>query len=173
VTQFAQGYNVALTAVLGNAGTNRFTQDGILFQDSHVPIAQVTDGTSNTLMVGERPPSNDMIFGWWFAGAGYGTNSTIPYDPQVGVGDVTLGTKDPAYSTFLIQSYNFPCSPAKVGLVPGVLTDNCDQTHYWSLHFGGSNFLFADGSAKFLPYSANSVLPALGTRSGGEVSADY
>jgi prepilin-type processing-associated H-X9-DG protein len=33
----------------------------------------------------------------------------------------------------------------------------------------GANFLFADGSARFLPYSAEPVMMALGSRSGGEV----
>src|SRR5258708_263393 len=28
-------------------------------------MASVTDGLSNTLMVGERPPAADMYWGWW------------------------------------------------------------------------------------------------------------
>jgi prepilin-type processing-associated H-X9-DG protein len=38
------------------------------------------------------------------------------------------------------------------------------------MHTGGANFLFADGSVKFLPYSAAPLLPALATRNGGEVA---
>jgi prepilin-type processing-associated H-X9-DG protein len=34
---------------------------------------------------------------------------------------------------------------------------------------GGANFLFADGSVHFLSYAADDVLPALATRSDGEV----
>jgi prepilin-type processing-associated H-X9-DG protein len=41
--------------------------------------------------------------------------------------------------------------------------------HFWSLHPGGANFAFADGSVRFLAYSANTILPALATRAGGEV----
>ena len=41
---------------------------------------------------------------------------------------------------------------------------------FWSLHPGGANFAFADGSVRFLPFAADSVLPALATRAGGEVA---
>lgn len=42
---------------------------------------------------------------------------------------------------------------------------------YWSLHGGGgANFAFADGSVHFLSYSAVEILPALATRSGGELA---
>jgi prepilin-type processing-associated H-X9-DG protein len=40
--------------------------------------------------------------------------------------------------------------------------------HFWSVHIRGAHFLFGDGSVRFLPYSADAVLPALATRSGGE-----
>lgn len=52
---------------------------------------------------------------------------------------------------------------------PGRLTNPCDRLHYWSLHTSGANFAFADGSVHFLRYSARDILPALATRSGGEV----
>jgi prepilin-type processing-associated H-X9-DG protein len=48
------------------------------------------------------------------------------------------------------------------------LTDQCDLFHFWSLHPGGANFAFADGSVRFLTYAADDVLPALATRAGGE-----
>ena len=58
---------------------------------------------------------------------------------------------------------------------PGRADNPCDAQHFWSVHSGGGNWLFADGSVRFLSYAAASVLPALSTRAGNEtVSAnDY
>ena len=52
--------------------------------------------------------------------------------------------------------------------IPGRTNAPCQEYHFWSLHFGGANFAFADGSVRFLHYSANDILPALATRAGGE-----
>src|SRR5262249_52666246 len=164
---------LAFTAYVGNAGINGSYAnttpgpEGILFaRNSSTPpkirIADITDGTSNTIFVGERPPSRDMEFGWWFAGAGYDNS---------GVGDVVMGARSIAYAQSLGSTLcDTPAKAANfVGLRPGQLNVDCDQAHYWSLHSGGANFLFADGSTKFMTYSADIVLPALSTRNGGEV----
>jgi prepilin-type processing-associated H-X9-DG protein len=55
--------------------------------------------------------------------------------------------------------------------VPGRPGSQCDVYHFWSLHPGGANWLFADGSVRFLRYDADSVLPALATRAGGETAS--
>jgi prepilin-type processing-associated H-X9-DG protein len=61
------------------------------------------------------------------------------------------------------------CSATNVGLIPGKVTNTCDQSHYWSLHSGGANFLNGDGSVRFLSYTANNILPQFSSRNGGEV----
>jgi prepilin-type N-terminal cleavage/methylation domain-containing protein/prepilin-type processing-associated H-X9-DG protein len=176
VTIDISGLTIAFTAMLGNAGTTNASFDGVLFMNSQVSTMQITDGTSNTIMVGERPPSEDYWYGWWFAGAGY-VDITQPIS-QVGVGDVLMATRAASYVDSMnmqgiVDPQGNPCSQANIGLVPGNVANDCDQTHYWSMHFGGSNFLMADGSVRFLTYEANSVLPALGTIAGGETFGDY
>jgi prepilin-type N-terminal cleavage/methylation domain-containing protein len=61
---------VALTSYLGVEGKDLTTLDGVLFRDSRIRLTDITDGTSQTLLAGERPPSADFQFGWWYAGAG-------------------------------------------------------------------------------------------------------
>jgi len=148
------------------------TLDGVLFVESNVTFVQITDGTSNTLMVGEAPPSVDLNFGWWFAGWGY--NGT-------GSGCSVLGANEMYFAASgYIQNYNIatntasapnpPCNPAtQVGLVQGSIHDPCSVQHYWSNHPGGANFLMCDGSVHFLQYNANNIIPALATRAGNEI----
>jgi prepilin-type processing-associated H-X9-DG protein len=57
-----------------------------------------------------------------------------------------------------------------VGLRDGNVNNPCDQLHYWSGHDAGVNFAFGDGSVRFMTYARNDLLPALATRSGGEVT---
>jgi prepilin-type N-terminal cleavage/methylation domain-containing protein len=167
---------VAFTEYLGVSGVHQIGANpdklGMLYVKSQVRIADVTDGLTNTLLVGERPPSADLVFGWWFAGAGYGNGAD-----QIGTGDVVLGPRETAYWTYITH---FPdtqpgsCQTGvKVGLQPGLLTDDCDQAHFWSLHNNGANFLVGDGSVRFVTYSFDTILPALCTRNQGELLPDW
>jgi prepilin-type N-terminal cleavage/methylation domain-containing protein/prepilin-type processing-associated H-X9-DG protein len=144
--------DVAFTGFLGNNGTNYVARDGVFFANVNIAFKDITDGLSNTLCVGERPPSADLIYGWWFDGQGQrGTGSS----------DVTLGALE---RNVIVSS----CPPGPYTFQQGDLNNNCDQFHFWSLHSGGANFLFCDGSNHFIPYSAASILPLMATRAGGE-----
>jgi len=135
-----------------------------------ISFRDVTDGTSKTLMIGERPPSVDLFYGWWFAGTGFDGS---------GVGDVTLGARETVYAdhvqtAIIYGQRSTTCPHSKVGFQPGTIDDNCDQVHFWSWHPGGANWTFADGSARFIGYSMNDVLPQMCTRNGGEsVNQDF
>jgi prepilin-type N-terminal cleavage/methylation domain-containing protein/prepilin-type processing-associated H-X9-DG protein len=166
---YAEGQTVALTGYLGVSGLRGDLQgerSGMLSFNRVVRLADVTDGTSNTLLVGERPPTSDLLFGWWFAGTGIDGSGT---------GDVVLGARDTGVIPLLenstdpaLSQYHQCQGKMKVGLQPGHVANPCDQLHFWSLHSGGANFLMADGSVHFLSYEADAILPALATRNRGE-----
>ena len=44
----------AFTSYLGVEGSDAFRIDGVFFLDSRIRVADITDGTSNTLMVGQH-----------------------------------------------------------------------------------------------------------------------
>jgi prepilin-type N-terminal cleavage/methylation domain-containing protein len=144
----------AFTSYLGVEGTDQYKQDGLFFMDSHVRFGQITDGLSNTLMVGERPPSADERLGWWYAGVG---------QKGTGSGDSVLGVLE-----YCDGQWSGQCPHGPYSFGPGNFDNQCDAFHFWSPHGYGSHFLFADGSTHFLTYSAAPLMPALATRSGGE-----
>jgi prepilin-type N-terminal cleavage/methylation domain-containing protein/prepilin-type processing-associated H-X9-DG protein len=163
----------AFTGYLGVSGVNHRTFDGLLIPNGRysiggraqevnhkVRLADVRDGTSHTLLVGERPPSADLSWGWWFASTGQGND---------GSGDYVLGVRELlVLGAYLRPPYN--CARGPYTFRPGSLLSHCDQLHFWSLHSGGANFLMADASVRFLSYQADDILPALATRNGGETA---
>jgi len=158
----------ALTCYLGNSGTTATSFDGVLYLSSKVRISDIRDGSSNTIMVGERPPNSNLEFGWWFAAYGYDGR---------GNADCVMTSNDVAAPNYYITNYsaspNLPCdgtAAQKIGLKSGNPQVGCDAAHYWSFHSGGSNFLLADGSVRMISLTVDPVnFVGLTTRKGGEV----
>ena len=149
---------VAFTSYLGVSGRDYSTRDGVLYQDSYLNLLAITDGTSNTLMLGERPPSTDFQFGWWYAGVG---------QRLTGSADLILGVREENLQLVTVGS----CAPGRYPFRAGRFDNQCDMFHFWSPHTGGANFALADGSVRFISYSANPIMPALASRAGGEAVA--
>ncbi len=165
------GEEAAMTSYLGVSGRNQFRespamgQDGMLFVNGGVNMSGVLDGTSNTVIIGERPPSSNLYYGWMWAGAG-----DYPY---FGAAVVVLGVQERAMSPGAAPDF----------FRKGAVIDPADahRYHFWALHPGGGNWAFVDGSVRFIGYTAAgpenmtnpTVLQRLATRAGGEVAGNF
>ena len=130
-----------------------------------IKIADITDGTSSTVMVGERPPmpSRDVnyfsgaSFGFWGAWSGW-------------VGDNLLWA---ATDSNAFDAFN-PGGPGICFFSEGNLTQGWHANHFWSMHSGGGNWLFCDGSVRFMAYTAGtSVIPAMASIAGDETIPSF
>lgn len=153
-------YKVAPTSSFpdprGGTFKNVVGQDGMLYVNSGTKFRDVTDGTSNTVMVGERSVPDGKEYGWIVAawGAdGYG----------FGVADAVLGLEERYSSTAGLSQAPSYYKAGKKSVYE-------DMYHFWSNHSGGAQFGMVDGSVQFLSYNVDkTVIYGLASRSGGEV----
>jgi prepilin-type N-terminal cleavage/methylation domain-containing protein/prepilin-type processing-associated H-X9-DG protein len=136
---------------------------GIFYRNSATRIAAITDGTSNTIIVGER--SHNLSYVTWVARS---------IDGWLGKTSLIEGGTD-KFNASPEECWTQIMGPC--GVEDGPRTINNPEAHvedYWSMHPGGANLLFADGSVHFLKSSINPIpWRALATRAYGEViSAD-
>ena len=144
---------VAFTSYVGVNGTDESSAGatGVLYVDSRTRLTDIRDGTSNTLMVGERPPGKNLAMGSWYSvGSMLGVRERPGYD-------VTVMYECTALGRFARPPLGFE--------------DPCGGLNFWSPHAGGGYFALADGSVRFLRYEADALMPALASRAGGEVAA--
>jgi hypothetical protein len=157
----AIGMDVGLTSYLGVCGLDFQDRSGVLLHDQQIRLSEITDGLSNTLLCGERPPSPDANFGWWYTGAGQDGS---------GNADMILGMSEQvANNHFNRIKHQYRCGSGPHNFQNGSLLNDCDVLHFWSLHDGGAGFALADGSVHFFSYQSGHVLKAMATRNGGEV----
>lgn len=155
ITTVAQANYVGMIGTDEVCGCAR--PNGVLYRNSKVRITDIKDGTSNTLMVGER--SSNLALATW---TGAVTNAIVP--------PVRPSALRPEGAAVLVLGHT---GPASEGHTPNNPINHVDD--FWSRHTSGVNFLFADGSVRNINNAINPVVwEALGTRAGGEpYSADF
>lgn len=144
-----------------NAVTFDSANGGCFFRNSATRIADITDGTSNTFLIGERAWS--QVLSTW-VGAPNG-------------GLVVPGQKNLAQAASPLDA-SVICL-AHAHFLNEMTDPDGGLDDFSSMHTGGGHFLFADGSVRFMQSvtsdgaGLSAVFQALGTRSGGEVVSGF
>ncbi|VTS08886.1 DUF1559 domain-containing protein [Tuwongella immobilis] len=148
VIQYTTGgntYHFGVNSYFANAGVRSWfissaTFDGVFQINSRTRITGITDGTSNTFMIGERYSKDNEWAdlpnrrGWAWS------NYNAPQDCLAG--------------TVLPINYVLPANPDLA------LRDN-RLSVFGSGHTGGANFVFCDGSVRFVTLTSTGDLPTL------------
>jgi prepilin-type N-terminal cleavage/methylation domain-containing protein/prepilin-type processing-associated H-X9-DG protein len=172
-------YGVVISGSAGNPATSRFSEwsshlddgspgnqngpfrfytlahgryDGAFNQNTTHTFASITDGTSNTAAIGERWRTNEFAgnpdegWGYWAVGSPTAHDQHCQFSGTTGI----------PFNIFSTQS--------------GRNQHRQNYAGFRSRHPGGVNFVFLDGSVRFLTdATSDEARLAIGTRAGGEI----
>jgi prepilin-type N-terminal cleavage/methylation domain-containing protein/prepilin-type processing-associated H-X9-DG protein len=132
-----------------SSGTQRNPLNGITYQRSEVKLAQITDGTSNTVMVGERYINIDAYF-----------NGQDPADDQnTYVAHDRDMNRYTAISPAAAAGSDVARIPVVAAQIRPPLADRpgfeSDGRSFGGPHAAGINMVFCDGSVQFISFDVD------------------
>lgn len=154
---------------------------GVLFPGSGIRLVAITDGTSNTMMVGEqgdflttlngtRQPWGAGLLHGWHIGF-YRSNGISP--PNLGNGGDVRTFQMTTVRYTINRKTGWPDAPGNCGSL-GVCDNIGTNTPLNSAHSGGINVVMGDASVRFLRDSTSiATLAQLATRDDGTVLGDF
>ncbi len=146
-------------------------QNGIFYGASSTSMRDITDGTSNTVLLGESYTDNDfeqdrMKPDVWYIGS-YQIDAWDIKADGTPTSNALSGSNE--FSEF-VGSMGAPLNSRKLAWTSG----SQKQISFGSYHIGGGNLAFADGSVRFVSENVDfDLYKKLGTKSGGEVVSDF
>jgi prepilin-type N-terminal cleavage/methylation domain-containing protein/prepilin-type processing-associated H-X9-DG protein len=141
-------YYFGANSYVANAGTQMWyvtssTFDGVFNINSRTSIATVLDGTSNTIMIGERD-HKDVIWTDFVTRTGWAWSSFLAGQDVLGGAMVPINYVMPPGS----NPTSFAAQDPRVNA-------------FGSQHTGGANFVLCDGSVRYLSLASTGQLPTL------------
>jgi prepilin-type N-terminal cleavage/methylation domain-containing protein len=136
--------------------------EGLFFACSRIRMADITDGTSNTFMIGESrwdtfsQNGNQMDF--WYIGS-----------PQADPCNCNTGAGGTEFSEFC-GSTGVPYNARAIASTTGYVK----ELSFSSFHPSGALFCFGDASVRFVPFTIDAaVYQGLGSRDKGEPANNF
>jgi prepilin-type N-terminal cleavage/methylation domain-containing protein/prepilin-type processing-associated H-X9-DG protein len=162
-----------------SVSTTGLTPDGIAYQASAIRMADVIDGTSNTIAIGEStkgvggnlaPFAGDVKRQHIRSSAFFPSCNAGPSD-NVWYGDRCDKWVSGSYP-YAAMTFFYPPNSTRADCLNGNATSALMGPR--SYHPGGANTLFCDGHVAILANTLDqSIMQALATRAGGEVTTSY
>jgi prepilin-type N-terminal cleavage/methylation domain-containing protein/prepilin-type processing-associated H-X9-DG protein len=148
--------------------------NGVFFLNSHVRLDEIEDGLSHTIFVGEKRSPGDEL-GWASGSRATLRNTGTPINQTfLDLSDLTpfltdlAGGERPTNAIEAVPAPD-PVSPPAAPVAQGSIAVG----GFSSSHQLGSNFLFGDGSVRFVRTTINArIFRLLGNRRDGEPIGD-
>ncbi len=150
---------------LENSHCGDVFNDGVFYPFEPVSMKKITDGTSQTLAIGERTYQLRSFFTGAFYNGGRPYSSATTKVCSYAAKNMKWGITAPSESGYYVQETLAP---------PGAPKTILFNDLYWgSEHPSGAHFAYADASVHFLSSDMSvTVLRSLASRNGGEANLD-
>jgi prepilin-type N-terminal cleavage/methylation domain-containing protein/prepilin-type processing-associated H-X9-DG protein len=152
----AKGPNYTFQGASTPSSRGGFANNGVLYRDSKVRLAEITDGTSNTFAVGEISWYPEKVPGGGYAASRRGWAQGFDGEAD---GSTAHSCKN---INFGINVRGYTATP---------VVEYFNDVSFGSLHPGGANFVYCDGSTRYIPANVDIALyKATASRGDGETT---
>ena len=166
---YPQGILYGLTSYGANMGANTSSVGGAVENTIRIQQTSVTDGTSQTILFGERSTNEPL---WRTMYVSDPSRQNFAYRSSWPQGLNFNGRRALVEINWRLPGSLDAVPPPQSGAVWQDLFDK-RVSAYGSEHPGGANLAFCDGSVRFIPNSLSIVtLIALSTRAAGDIVAE-
>ncbi|GAB6166205.1 DUF1559 domain-containing protein [Thermostilla marina] len=160
----ASSDDTSTIVIPGTKSLENLDQDGYFYACSSVRFGDVTDGTSNTIMIGESRTDPTFVkdgqgMDFWYIGS-----------PQIDPCQCTGSSSGTEFSEFVGTTL----APINAFVNHPEIHGRLMELSFGSYHVGGAEFLMGDGTVRFIGDTIDGdTYQSLGSRNGNEVVTEF